>query len=246
MRQTLLILALPLVAALAACGVPSTTTRLGDLGRPVDRLTTGAIPERFVVETGTKTFNRTDEEEIMHDRIWRFLHAPHVTGWFIPRFKREPTEGNDDPRRYFRWIEKTNYRSSEVRYNTISGDAVADIQTLPETFAAICKVIEIDRQRSVALRNIAHVEAGMGERVAQRKIDNDKTIDDFVWAVSYRYESYGYALDNLLIETPHENSREVDRLLVQMSRYVAQAEAEDFCGDAGAAPGSMQALILAK
>jgi hypothetical protein len=244
LRLHLLVLTLPLVAALAACGVPSTTTRLGDLGRPVDRLTTGAIPERFVVEPGTKTFNRTDEEEVMHDRVWRFLHAPHVTGWFIPRFKREPTEGNDDPRRYFRWISKTNYRSSEVRYNTVSGDIIADIQTLPQTFVAICEVIEIDRQRSVALQNIAHVEDGMDERVAQRKLDNDTTINDFVWAVRYRYESYGYALDNLLIETPHEKSIEVDSLLNEMFRHVARAEAGDFCGTGS--PITRRALILAK
>jgi hypothetical protein len=239
-----LAVALPLLAALSACGVPSTTTRLGDLGRPVDRLTTGAIPERFVVEPGTREFNRTGEEEAMHDRVWRFLHAPHVTGWFIPRFKPEPAEGNDDPRRYFRWIEKTNYRSPEVRYNTVAGDIIADIQTLPTTFDAICKVIEIDRQRGVALQNVAHVEDGMGERVAERKIDNETTIGDFVWAVRYRYESYGYALDNLLIETPHEKSREVDGLLTDMSGFVAKAEAGDFCGNGSTT--NLQALILAK
>jgi hypothetical protein len=244
LRAIRLAVLLPLLAVLAACGVPSTTTRLGDLGRPVDRLTTGAIPERFVVETGTAKFNRTDEEEVMHDRVWRFLHAPHVTAWFIPRFTREPIAGNDDPRRYFQWIRKTNYRSHEVRYNTISGDIIADIQTMPDTFIAICKVIEIDRQRAVALVNIAHVEEGMAERVAERKIDNDATIDDFVWAVRYRYESYGYALDNVLIETPHEKSREVDRLLLDLSRYVAQAEAGDFCGNG--TPTNLQALILAK
>lgn len=247
MRLHHLVLTLPVVAALAACGVPSTTTRLGDLGRPIDRLTTGAIPERFVVEPGTRDFNQTDEEEVMQDRVWRFLHAPHVSGWFIPRFKLEPVEGNDDPRRYFRWISKTNYRSSEVRYNTVAGDIHADILTLPETFVAICAVIEIDRQRAVALQNVAHVDDGMAERVAQRKLDNTTTIDDFVWAVRYRYESYGFALDNLLIETPHEKSIEVDGLLNDMFAFVARAEAGDFCGR-GLGPGSLalEAAILAK
>src|SRR5688572_5550020 len=147
LRRFRLFLLLPIAAAIAACS--STTTRVGDLGRPVDVVQTGAIPERYIVEPGTRDFNRTDEEETMADRVWRFLHAPHVVGWFIPRLPREPVEGRDDPRRYYGWLQKTNYRSSEVRYNTVAGDIHADILTFPTTFEAICAVIEVDRQRGV-------------------------------------------------------------------------------------------------
>ena len=88
----------------------------------------------------------------------------------------------------------------------------------------------------------------MAERVAQRKLDNDTTIDDFVWAVRYRYESYGYALDNLLIETPHKKSIEVDQLLGDMLRHVGRAESGDFCGNGAPSllPLTLEAQILAK
>lgn len=218
-----------LLAALAACS-GSTTTRLGDLGRPVDVVRTGAIPDQYVVETGTKTFNRTDEEKRMADRVWRFLHAPHVTGWFIPQFKKEPTDSADDPARYYRWLQKTRYRSSEVRYNTVGGDIQADVLTMPDTFAAICAAEDIDRQRGIALARLGPLEPGMADRVAQRQAENDTTITDFVVAVRYRYESYAYALDNLLVETPHANAREVDGLLSDLARFVGKAEAGDFCG----------------
>ena len=62
----------------------------------------------------------------------------------------------------------------------------------------------------------------MAERVAERRADNIATIDAFVFAARYRYESYGYALDNLLVETPHENSIEVDALLTTMSGFRRQ------------------------
>jgi hypothetical protein len=217
-----------LLAAVAACS-GSTTTRVGDLGRPVDLVNTGAIPERYIVEPGAKGFNRTDEEERMADRVWRFLHAPHVTGWFIPRLPREPVAGRDDPARYYRWLQKTNYRSSEVRYNTVAGDVHADVLTLPDTFTAICAVETIDDRRALALAELGPLEPGIADRVAQRRADNSATIASFVVAVRYRYESYGYALDNLLVETPHANAREVDAVLSDLARFVARAEAADFC-----------------
>ncbi len=228
-----------LLAALTACS-GSTTTRVGDLGRPVDLVRTGAIPDRYIVEPGTKAFNSTDEEQLMADRVWRFLHAPHVTGWFIPRFKREPTDSADDPARYYRWLQKTRYRSSEVRYNTVGGDIQADVLTMQETFAAICAVEDIDRQRGVALAELGPLEPGMADRVTQRRAENETTIANFVVAVRYRYESYGYALDNLLVETPHANAREVDGLLSDLARFVGKAEAGDFCGRPSAV------IILAK
>lgn len=228
-----------ILAVVAACS-GSTTTRVGDLGRPIDVVRTGAIPERYVVEPSTRNFNRTDEEKRMADRVWRFLHAPHVSGWFIPRLKPEPTDSADDPARYYRWLQKTRYRSSEVRYNTVAGDIHADVLTLPETFEAICAVEDIDRQRGIALAELGPLEPGMADRVAQRRAENDTTIATFVVAVRYRYESYGYALDNLLVETPHENAREVDALLSDLARFVGKAEAADFCGRPS------EVLVLAK
>jgi hypothetical protein len=238
LRRFRLFLLLPVLAAVAACS--ATRTRVGDLGRPVDVVQTGAVPERYIVEPGTRAFNRTDQEETMADRVWRFLHAPHVVGWFIPRLPRDPVDGAGDPAKYYRWLQKTNYRSSEVRYNTVSGDIHADILTLPTTFEAICAVEDVDRQRGIALAEIGQLEPGMADRVATRQAENSATVQSFVVAVRYRYESYGYALDNLLVETPHAKAVEVDSLLSELARFVGKAEAGDFCGRPGAV------LILAR
>lgn len=235
MRHTVLILAAPLLVAVAACS-GSTTTRMGDLGRPVDLVQTGAVPDRYVVEPGTRNFNRTTEEERMADRLWRFLHAPHVSGWFIPRLPAAGSAGSDDTGRYYRWLQKVNYRAPEVRYSTVAGDVYADLQTLPGAFEAICAVEEIDRQRGVALAQLGPLEPGMADRVNQRRAENEASVASFVAAVRYRYESYNYALDNLLVETPSEKARDVDRQLVTLSGYVARAEAGAFCSRPATGP----------
>jgi hypothetical protein len=69
----------------------------------------------------------------------------------------------------------------------------------------------------------------------ERKAENDLKIDWFVRAVTYRYDSYGYALDLLLVETPHEEAIEVDGLLSELGIYVELAQRGDFCGGGGGA-----------
>ncbi len=55
----------------------------------------------------------------------------------------------------------------------------------------------------------------------------------FVRSVGYRYDSYSYALDHLLVETPHEEAVGVDASLSQLAIYVETAERGDFCGQIG-------------
>ena len=52
-------------------------------------------------------------------------------------------------------------------------------------------------------------------------------------ALNYRYDSYDFALDNLLVETPHEQSLAVDDSLRRLSAYVVRANRGDFCSGAG-------------
>jgi hypothetical protein len=190
------------------------------------------------------SFNKTDQEEEMQDRVWRFLVAPHARDWQFdsavelqrtrivrPRDERFTIE------RYYNWLKSTQYQSSRTRYATVGSHVTTDIDTLPTTFAAICKVIEIDRQRAIAYGGLGHdLPPRIGEEVAARKYENDAFIDWFVRALNYRYSSYDFALDNLLVETPHEQSLAVDEALRRLSVYVNRANRRDFCADAGGHP----------
>ena len=196
-------------------------------------------------------FNRTDQEEEMHNRIWRFLVAAHAKDWMFDasvELQRTRIVAARDSEftieRYYNWLRTTPYQSSRTRYATVGAHVQSDIDTLPATFAAICAVIEIDRQRAIALGELqAGIPPDMRNEVAARKSENSASISWFVRALNYRYDSYDFALDNLLVETPHEQSLAVDETLRRLASYVARASRHDFCGS-GLSGGSGGKVII--
>jgi hypothetical protein len=225
-------------AVTAACARP-----LGDFGRPRDSIVhdrampaLGKARARLFGEP-VSTFNLTDQEEELHDRVWRFLVAPHANDWFmdtVVELQRTRLAGRHDPGfkpdRYFKWLQRQRYQSSRIRFRTIADHANSDVDTAPATFRAICRVLEVDRQRAVAsreLHGLAHDE------VAKRRAENGIFIAWFTRALRYRYEAYGYALDRLLVETPHEEAIEADAEITALAIYVERAEDGDFCSGNG-------------
>lgn len=196
-------------------------------------------------------FNKTDQEVEMHDRVWRFLIAPHAKDWAFDtsvELQRTriipPKDEYYTVERYYRWLRETEYNSSRTRYSTVGRHIAADIDTVPTTFAAICAVIEVDRQRAEALAGLGSgLPPEMASDVAARKYENDAFIAWFVRALNYRFESYDFALDSLLVETPHEQSLGVDEALRRMSVYVTRANRRDFCGEGAAAHGGGNVVI---
>ena len=245
--------ALALAAVLAGC----VARPVGDFGRAAPSWTHDtAMPAAgdFIAANRNEPvsdFNKTDQEDEMHDRVWRFLVAPHAKDWQFDaavelqrtRIVR-PRDENFTIERYYNWLRGTAYQSSRTRYSTVGSHVQADIDTLPTTFAAICKVIEIDRQRAIAYDGLGHdLAPRIGEEVAARRYENDAFIDWFVRALNYRYSSYDFALDNLLVETPHEQSLAVDEALRRMSVYVNRANRRDFCSNGSANPGNGGVVI---
>ena len=196
-------------------------------------------------------FNQTDQEKLMHDRVWRFLIAPHAKDWVFdtsvelqrtrivpPKDERYRTD------RYYAWLKGTPYQSSRTRYATVGAHVTSDIDTLPATFAAICAVIEVDRQRAMALAGLRNtLPAKASSDVAARKYENDAFIAWFVRALNYRHESYRFALESLVVETPHEQSLAVDAALQRMASFVYRANRRDFCGTGQARQGGGTVVI---
>lgn len=186
----------------------------------------------------------SDAETEMSDRIQRFVFAPQSHG-LLDRLS--PVEvrtglltGQGEPLSpapYYAWLHETRFASSGARYGTISDDIQADLGTIPDTFAAICKVEEIDRERALAAANIAPGGAPSREDVAIRRHENEQRIGWFIHALRYRHDSYGYALDHLLVETPDPVARQVDAQLSRLEIHLVAAEHHHFCG----APGSRAA-----
>lgn len=176
----------------------------------------------------------------MHDRTWRFLIAAHSLDWTFDRSvelqrtrlgaARDYTFATD---RYYKWLRETQYNSSRTRYSTVGRHIAADLDTLPTTFLSICAVQEVDRQRRIALAEIGNLGPGVAADVEARRVENTWHVDWFVRALTYRYDSYSYALDHLLVETPHEQSMAVDDSLRRMQFWVDRARRGDFCSGAG-------------
>jgi len=226
-----------LLGALAGCARPT-----GDFGRPersyLNDIAMPAIGTARARAAGepVSAFNQTDQEREMHDRVWRFLVSPNGRDWAydskaeLQRTRIEPIRaGRFTPDRYYRILSGDAYASSTVRFKRIEVDAETDIATLPDTFAAVCAVIEIDHQRAVALAGLG-LNGDMAANVAARKAENDQYIGWFVHALRYRYDSYSYALDHLLVETPHREAEAADRSLSRLLVFVEAAERGDFCG----------------
>lgn len=243
-RAAALFALLALLGTLAACSPRPT----GDFGRAQPSVLHDEILPAIgktraeLAGEPLSQFNQTDQEREMHDRVWRFLVAPHARDWFydfsveLQRTRLSGRRGQKfTPDRYYRWLRQTEFASSRVRYSAVADHVIADIDTMPATLSAICAVIEIDRRRGIAGREIATLGPGALENARARKAENDERIDWFVRAATYRYQSYGYALDQLLIETPHEEAIQVDGLLSDLQIYVEMAQRGEFCTGVGVA-----------
>jgi hypothetical protein len=227
------------LGALAGCARPT-----GDFGRPersyLNDIAMPAVGKARAHMAGepVSTFNETDQEREMRDRVWRFLVSPNGRDWAydsraeLQRTRLEPIKaGRFTIDRYYKTLSGDAYASSTVRFKRIETDAEIDIATLPATFDAVCAVIEIDRQRAVAQANL-QLGGDVAANVAARKTENDQYIGWFVNALRYRYDSYSYALDHLLVETPHREAEAADRSLSRLLVFVTAAERGDFCGGA--------------
>ncbi|MEO6014126.1 MAG: hypothetical protein ABIQ30_11165 [Devosia sp.] len=196
------------------------------------------MPRAGSLLRGGSSFNMTDQEVEMRDRIWRYLVAPHAYDWFgdiAVEFQRTNIlPMSDKPLKveiYYGWLKSEHFASSRVRYARIADDAIADKLMMPAAFKSVCAVIEIDRQRDIALSEMTGLEPDVKAAAVARKPENQAAIGWFVRSVGHRYASYGYALDHLLVETPHEEAVDANAALSELAIYVDAAERGDFCSD---------------
>lgn len=223
--------------ALSACAQAG-----GDLGRPrqgaFEKLR--AMPDRPAVAM-------TDEEREMENRIWRYLVAPHADRWAWrasieqqAKLMSPPDKAPPPADAYARHLMAQPFASSHVRYRAVAADVRTDIALMPQTFASICAVREIDRRRLIAANDVRGLDPARVAAVQIQVQRNDNRIGWFMEALVVRYTGYATALDILLVETPHEEARIVDAELSNLSVWMERAHRGDWCAAAPvtAAPNS--------
>ena len=189
----------------------------------------------------------------MRDRVWRYLVAPHAYDWFgdvaveFQRTRIQPISNKPfKTRKYYDWLHGERFASSRVRYSRIEEDAIADLGMMPSAFASVCAVIELDRQRGIASNQLTDLEDEVAVNAAKRHDENLAVIDWFARSVSYRYESYSYALDHLLVETPHEEAVSANARLADLAVWVEAALRGDFCSDLSLRGGRGDVVIQSR
>lgn len=238
---------LALLVSLPACSLAG---ELGDFGRAPFRHVEPSYPTARNIGSDRPSLLVTDEEQEMLDRFWRFMRMPDGHHWDDGGPKQQAGRGSapqGDWRgpidRYFLWLKQTRFASSHTRFNALTDAIEADLGTLGETFRAICVVLDLDDRRSIALAGLS-VQTSTANGVLLRHNENVRLVRWFAAALGFRYQSYSFALDHLLVETPHEEARRSDIALTDLATWTAAAEREDFCGDGpGAYDAEPQAAI---
>jgi hypothetical protein len=223
--------------SISACARP-----IGDFGRaeasPLADSTAHVTDIAREISAPASVLNWTDEEREMRDRIWRYLVSPDGYDWLGDSFTELTRLGfgrahfRPTPKdAYYRWLHGTTFASSPVRYARLSDDVEADLGMMPAVFAAICSVQQIDHQRGIAANGLPGVDPKMRSAAGARRQENDATVRWFSDSLDARYEGYSYALDNLLIDTPHDAAIAADSKLSELRAAVDAADSGDFCSE---------------
>lgn len=238
--------------------------QLGDFGRPKPGvLNDDVLPAldylaKVLGNRPHSTLDRTEQEQEMLARVWRFLVAPYARDWAFNYWDGDIRAARPDGRRtpgtdsYYKWISGdfnwltgVRYPAPAVRYRTMTEHMGADIATLPKVFEAICKVRELDRQRRVALESV-EVAPDIAGNVLGRLAENDAYIAQFTQALTFRYANYDYALNHLLVTQPDPAARDVDADLSALVVFVEAARTDDFCSGFGSGDGDGDAPIRSR
>lgn len=162
-------------------------------------------------------FRMTDDERLLRDRAWAFVRPPHVGDWWLgalvegQRTRILPEiDPSFDRTRYYGYLRGEAYRSSEGRWNRIISDMRGDALLLPPFCRVASLVRRTDTERLVALE-LRRVEPDF-ERDAYARVAENNRVMGWVWrALAYRVDSYRYALDRLVVETPSTAQVEAER-----------------------------------
>ncbi|MFC3691954.1 hypothetical protein [Chenggangzhangella methanolivorans] len=202
--------------ALAACA------ETGDFGRPKPNVLNDAVYPAmgaalaYQRDEPVSAYRLTDNEREMRDFGWGIVMPP-LEGQRRDRILTElrrtrilPADrARLDRASYVRTLIATDYRSSRARYAKLKDDVVNDTLRVEPFFAAASRVARDDRARARALADVPEVTPAERENATARIDENGMMI---AWAresLDERLDSYRYALDRLMLETPDPYSNEV-------------------------------------
>lgn len=221
-----------LALSAGACG-PTT----GDLGRPRPGVWNDTIAPTMGFWSATargeaaSPFHMTDDEQQLRDRAWRFVMPAHERNLFerevsdLAHARVLPTSAQSSSvSDYVRSLTGGSFRSQASRYNRLAEDANADRLLIGPFRANAHRVVTADRIRLKALEAPPQVAPEQTDPAVARVVENEGLILWVCERVTFRLESYRYALANLVVEMPARDAVRAERSIMAL-----EAEAAPLC-----------------
>ncbi|MCB9993424.1 MAG: hypothetical protein H6873_07180 [Hyphomicrobiaceae bacterium] len=231
-RRTVPALAAQILGAATVLSILAACSTAGDFGR-IDRdVATLAYQPADTTAGLASTLAISDEERDFQSRLQRFMNMDARSGWLadVTRKLRISTGKQPTEQDYFLWLRDDYSDSISAVYGRIGNDVDTDLLTLPGMFGSICAVERVDRQRNIAGDQIPTTPPETLVALEERRMHNQADIDRFGQALQFRYNSYSYALEQMLVQAPGENARYVDAKLSELAEFLGRSENDAYCG----------------
>jgi hypothetical protein len=217
------------LALLGMAGLGGCVPAVGDFGRPVP----SAWNDDVLPKVGNwaakrrgepvSRFPMTDDERDLRNRAWRFIMPAQPQTDFearlieLRRARIVPAErGRIKRDTYGRQLLAQPYASSVTRYRRLIDDIMEDRQQLAAFFAMSDRVRETDRIRERSLGYIRSQPDDAREQALMRITENQMVTWWVYDALAARVESYRYALERLVVETPEAEAVNAERALMAL------------------------------
>jgi hypothetical protein len=218
-----------LAAFLAACA-----PTLGDFERPAPSVLSDDVMPRvgkLVAEKHRKEpvsdFRLTDHERELRDRAWSLLmpqlEKQFFMGWLAEfRRTRIMTVEKTVPKRgdYVRELLSTNFRSSGARFARLEMDIQNDRVRYPLFVDAANTVASFDRVRERSLSEVPDASAEEIQNAYGRIEENRLVVYAVQTSMRERADTYRYAFQRLMIETPDATAIGAERALMALERDI--------------------------
>lgn len=229
---------------------------IGDLGRKrpsilgtETKLSPSNVNLPFL-HKGSHRFNYTNDERELRNMTWRLMQAPHVGNWIDTTSEWIRSLPYYDDRkykergihRYYRLLRREPYRSSDARYARIADDALKDKALVTPLFYKAKTVFNADNKRLHAIRRMqGDILPGRLNEAHERMNDNRSIVAAAVAAMDYRIQSYRYAIDHLMIETPSEYGIQARSAVEELAVMIKHPQGLEYYAKKG--PTDLRPLI---
>jgi hypothetical protein len=212
----------------------------GDFGRIRPALVTDGIHD-WVGSAAARSaaapvssFRLTDQERTLRDLAYPLIEPPYdrqrwysilgeygVSRFFLPDWWH-PDRAAYYRRLKYKYFIFERYRSEAGQYAKLIEDIRNDVTRIDPFFNVAARVADLDRKRQRSLDYISGLTPSERGNTLARIGENTLIVSWVARSLEDRAESYRYALERMVIETPSRQAVETEQALTLMQQKIAR------------------------